>query len=42
MSQSIDTDVSHYTISELLTILDIKNEDVTEKGVTEKTQVYLD
>jgi len=42
MSQSIDTDVSHYTIPDLLTILDIKNDDVTEKGVTEKTRVYID
>lgn len=42
MSQPIDTNVSHYTIADLLTILDIKNDAVTEKGVTEKTRVYLD
>ena len=33
----IDTNVSNYTLSELLTIVDINNEDINDDTIKEKT-----
>ena len=41
MAQNIDTNIDNYTISELLTILDLDNEPTPDE-ITEKSNFYID
>ena len=37
----IDTNVSNYTLSELLTIVDIENEEIDKDEIIRKTNQYI-
>ena len=37
----IDTNVSNYTLSELLTIVDIENDDINKELILNKTNLFI-
>ena len=42
MERSIDTNINHYTISELFAILELDDFDPTAEEIEEKTNEYID